>query len=150
MQASIFKSFFLLRLFFLLFFLLGLGCKEDSIRVYQAPKEAAPIQKSTAPFDWQTPPHWQVTQSSGMRLASFKLSDGPHHAELSVVALPGHVGGLEANISRWRQQLELPPQVLDTDHAQIPWQESSLTVVELVNPSLSKRLITIILPHVSI
>jgi len=45
-----------------------------------------------------------------MRLASFSIP-GPDGAkgDLSVVALGAQAGGVVANVSRWRQQMELPP-----------------------------------------
>ena len=59
---------------------------------------------------WTPPSNWQAVPGNGMRLASFSIP-GPDGAkgDLSVVALGAQAGGVVANVSRWRQQMELPP-----------------------------------------
>jgi hypothetical protein len=44
-----------------------------------------------------------------MRAATFELPQGSGKAEVTVVALPGDVGGELANVNRWRGQIALPP-----------------------------------------
>ncbi len=44
-----------------------------------------------------------------MRVATFQLPSGPGKAEVTVIALPGDVGGELANVNRWRGQISLPP-----------------------------------------
>ena len=51
-----------------------------------------------------------------MRVASFELPKTGGKAEVTVVALPGDVGGELANVNRWRGQLALPP-VVEADLA---------------------------------
>jgi hypothetical protein len=58
---------------------------------------------------WTTPKGWKELAGGGMRVASFELPKGPGKAEVTVVALPGDVGGELANVNRWRGQLALPP-----------------------------------------
>jgi hypothetical protein len=44
-----------------------------------------------------------------MRVASFELPQKDGKAEVSVISLPGDVGGMLANVNRWRGQIALPP-----------------------------------------
>ncbi len=90
------------------------ACQKDRIEVRRAPKEdqpAAAMAPSGRPagLRWTTPPGWKEIAGSGMRAASFELPKGPGKAEVTVVALPGDVGGELANVNRWRGQLALAP-----------------------------------------
>ncbi len=58
---------------------------------------------------WTAPAGWKELAGSGMRVASFELPKTAGKAEVTVVALPGDVGGELANVNRWRGQLALPP-----------------------------------------
>ena len=58
-------------------------------------------------LDWQTPPGWQEQPASGMRLATFHLISDPREIDCSIVSLAGMAGGLEANLSRWMEQIGL-------------------------------------------
>lgn len=59
--------------------------------------------------EWRVPPTWQPVDGSAMRLASFVVEDGGASLDISVTSFPGDVGGLLANVNRWRRQLNLPP-----------------------------------------
>ena len=43
-----------------------------------------------------------------MRLETFSLSDREATAECTIVPLPGDGGGIEANVRRWLEQLQVP------------------------------------------
>ena len=58
---------------------------------------------------WTAPAGWKEIPGNGMRVASFELPKTEGKAEVTVVALPGDVGGELANVNRWRGQLALPP-----------------------------------------
>jgi hypothetical protein len=60
--------------------------------------------------EWSVPKDWQVGNGSAMRRATFEVkgSDG-QSAEVVVSSFPGDVGGLVANINRWRGQIGLAP-----------------------------------------
>ncbi|GAB5560548.1 MAG: hypothetical protein SynsKO_21950 [Synoicihabitans sp.] len=98
------------------------ACSRDEVRTYQVPKEAAPELPATASspaetrpagggeLTWQAPDHWEELAASGMRRGSFTLrGDGDQTADLSIIAFPGDVGGLAANVNRWRGQVGLSP-----------------------------------------
>lgn len=60
--------------------------------------------------NWTVPEGWQAVAGSGMRLASFVVpGEGGAKGDLSVVALGPQAGGVVANVTRWRNQLGLPP-----------------------------------------
>ena len=59
--------------------------------------------------DWTVPAGWNASEGSAMRRASF-AADGPGGpVDIAVTSFPGDVGGLAANINRWRRQIGLSP-----------------------------------------
>ena len=56
---------------------------------------------------WELPESWKAVEGNPIRKATIQVADGA--AEMAVTAFPGDVGGLEANINRWRRQLGLSP-----------------------------------------
>lgn len=115
------------------------GCRDQSIKSYRVPREAAPeaplagaaASPATAPADmgaggsmastpvptasggdlaWDAPASWQARQGSAMRKGTYVLTgEGGATAELAITAFPGDVGGDLANVNRWRSQLQLAP-----------------------------------------
>ena len=99
------------------------GCREREIRTYQTPKDGSdlvtPAQQESqavpsvvvdsAPH-WKAPDSWKVQALSGMRVASFSVSDvNGGTADISVISFGGTGGDELANVNRWRGQLKLPP-----------------------------------------
>ena len=65
---------------------------------------------ATAPFSAKTPSHWQVQPAGNMLLAKYLIQQGPDvKAEITVSSFPGTVGGVFANVNRWRGQIGLSP-----------------------------------------
>jgi len=59
---------------------------------------------------WKTPPSWQEQPgNSAFRVATFAVAAAAGKAEVTITRFPGGVGGLLANINRWRGQLGLEP-----------------------------------------
>lgn len=93
------------------------ACQKDRIETRRVAKEDSPAMGEAAGgaparpagLSWTTPKGWTELAGNGMRAASFELPRGPGKAEVTVVALPGDVGGELANVNRWRGQLALPP-----------------------------------------
>jgi hypothetical protein len=90
------------------------ACQKDPIEVRVVPKEDQPAMEMPASgrpsgLRWTAPAGWREIPGSGMRVASFALPKTAGKAEVTVVALPGDVGGELANVNRWRGQLALPP-----------------------------------------
>lgn len=98
-----------------LFLLAALAaCQKDPIEVRVVPKEDSPAAGMAAPaaprgVRWTAPSGWKELAGGGMRVATFELPKTAGKAEVTVVALPGDVGGELANVNRWRGQLALPP-----------------------------------------
>jgi hypothetical protein len=63
---------------------------------------------------WTVPAGWQQGKASSVRRGSFNVK-GPNglSAEIAVTAFPGDVGGMLANINRWRSQIGLGPITAD-------------------------------------
>jgi len=109
------------------------GCRDRQIRSYQTPKEAddssatAPASEAVPPVvtepaapQWLAPADWQAQPISGMRLASFTVTDGKGGtADVSVVNFGGTGGDELANINRWRGQLKLAPVGADALASQV-------------------------------
>ena len=74
----------------------------------------ASMKAEAAAFDapkWgKLPAGWSVGPDNAMRKATWIVS-GPNgsKAEIAVTVFPGTVGGLTANVNRWRGQIGLPP-----------------------------------------
>jgi hypothetical protein len=74
----------------------------------------ASMKAETAAFDapkWAPlPAGWSVGPENSMRKATWIVA-GPNgsKAEIAVTVFPGSVGGLTANVNRWRGQIGLPP-----------------------------------------
>ena len=65
-------------------------------------------QSDNASLRWQAPAAWRAKPVSAMRKGSYGVGPEATPADLSVTAFPGDVGGLAANVNRWRGQVGLP------------------------------------------
>lgn len=106
---------------------------------------------------WTVPMDWQVGNPAPMRRATFlvKGADG-QSAEISVSAFPGDVGGLLANINRWRGQIGLGPVAPDEVAALTSDMEingAKVTVVDFrghsppAGKAQPQRMIVVTIPH---
>lgn len=71
--------------------------------------EVPPPPKATD-IVWELPEGWTERAGSGMRIAEFLPDAGVEDGLVTLIALGPGAGGLEANVSRWRGQVGLPPQ----------------------------------------
>jgi hypothetical protein len=100
---------------------------------------------------WQVPANWDEEPPTQMLLAKFSAHDGDAKADITVSSFPGDVGGLLANVNRWRRQANFPA----IDEAQLPDAVKRIrvgsgegTLVELENPDgKSASLIGVAVPH---
>jgi hypothetical protein len=153
----------------LIFIMALIGCKDESISKYSVPKRPVGAEEKATPahqeneaikssgisqpnavsLAWQLPSGWQEKQPGRMALASFDVVVGDATAECVVSKFPGDVGGLVANINRWRGQIGLAS--LD-DAAAIASAETFTTsfgkiyYLKLDNASAQKAMLTAILP----
>src|SRR5688572_23362445 len=59
---------------------------------------------------WKVPAGWrQDARQRPMRFATFLIGEGDAAVEVAVSQFPGDVGGLLANVNRWRGQVGLAP-----------------------------------------
>ena len=95
---------------------MGLSCDDSkNIRTYSLPKDKAneiippKIKKRTgiSGLTWDKPNSWIPSEGSSMRIASFSIPYSGGIGDLSVIQLSGTGGGIESNVNRWRQQLDL-------------------------------------------
>ena len=60
--------------------------------------------------EWEVPAHWQEGRASSIRRGSFRVAHpASGEADISVTAFPGDVGGVLANVNRWRAEVALGP-----------------------------------------
>ena len=69
--------------------------------------EPPPPTPDVAGPTWAKPAGWAEKPRTAMRLGNFTAGDG--QAEITLMTFPGDVGGLLANVNRWRDQSGLPP-----------------------------------------
>jgi len=69
-----------------------------------------PPPPSARDLAWLVPEGWRQQPGGGMRLAAFGIDGDESGAITTLVVLGEAAGGVEANIQRWRGELELPPQ----------------------------------------
>jgi len=133
---------------------IGFG-NQDQIRRYTAPKQpksAIPPMPPSAPaaaekLTYEVPQGWKEIAAGGMRKAAFEIPDGDNKGEVTAISLPGNVGGLLANINRWRGQVNLPDtneQDLKADSTQMSIGGTEGLFVELVGPESAAKQETIL------
>lgn len=82
----------------------------DEVAAAAPPAEPVAASGGPAKPRWTVPDGWQEVPPTAMLLAKFTLS-GPEggQADVTVSVFPGDVGGLLANVNRWRSQVGQPP-----------------------------------------
>ena len=134
------------------------ACGQDThIRTYRiaktkmpdiAPQVEAPENKS-AGFSWKKPESWIPSSGSSMRLASFDVPFSGGIGDLSVIQLSGTGGGFEANVNRWRRQLNLDSQSLfEIEKEMIDYKGGlgDYKIIRIINEELDSAFLCAILP----
>lgn len=103
----------------------------------------------TASADAGLPKTWKEVPATTMLRAKYAVQNDKGTAEVTVSSFPGNVGGLTANVNRWRAQMGLPP----AGEAEIRKSTSPVlignveaTLVDISNEKTKKRLLTVMLP----
>jgi hypothetical protein len=142
-KIGVFMGLFISRILFggaLMLVMLGCDRTDQQIKVYRlvkAPVESAPAEQ-TAPaastaagpqIRWELPEGWAPGAQSSMRYASFMASaENGEKADISVVTFPGDGGSDLDNVSRWRQQIGLPPvQTSELSSVIVPLQSENIS-----------------------
>lgn len=131
----------------------------DSVRfagATNAPPPEQPIATDAGGGDaprWNVPPNWSETSPGPMIFKSFAVTDNGAKAMVTVSFFPGAVGGVLANINRWRGQLGLPP-VEEADLGgvaqPVTGADGTATLVDFSGKSKADepaRLVAAIVPH---
>jgi len=72
----------------------------------QVPMDSVPVQASRgASLQWTAPADWQAKAAGAVRRGSYSVAG----ADVAITAFPGDVGGVLANVNRWRGQAGLDP-----------------------------------------
>ena len=104
---------------------------------------------------WDVPADWQTGPVSSVRRGSWtvKNADG-QSVDIAVTAFPGDVGGLLANINRWRGQIGMLPVAPDevasiTSNLDINGQQATVVDFSNASPNMTnpQRVIVVILTH---
>ena len=74
----------------------------DKIMAEARQANPPPPTPATVAPEWTKPPGWAELPPTSMRLGNFTAGGG--QAEITVMTFPGNVGGLLANVNRWRGQ----------------------------------------------
>ena len=133
------------------------SCGQDThIRTYRiaktktpdsTPRAEAPETKS-AGFSWKKPESWIPSSGSSMRLASFDIPYSEGSGDLSVIQLGGTGGGIEANVNRWRRQLNLEPQSLSEIEKEMIEKKGGLgvyNIIRIINEEMDSAFLCAIL-----
>ncbi|MCG3147661.1 MAG: hypothetical protein PCFJNLEI_01101 [Verrucomicrobiae bacterium] len=100
---------------------------------------------------WEVPAGWQPGKPSSMRRATYIVKGADDKtAELAVTVFPGDVGGLVANVNRWRGQLGLPPatpEEIAKFTTELTVAGAPSTLVEFTNPQTGQRMAVVTAPH---
>lgn len=119
------------------------GCQRDEVTSYRVPRETSPsIPGVNAPAEaagsgalvWTAPANWIDQGATSMRKGNYRIeNDAGESADLSVISFPGDVGGLAANVNRWRGQVGLPPLTPAQVDAQIEHTDTAYFHVDIVS-----------------
>jgi hypothetical protein len=100
---------------------------------------------------WTLPEGWVTdTTPNPMRVATFRLAGS--EAEVTITRFPGDVGGLLANINRWRNQLSIEP-ISDpaqqpSEHVHVAGHEAHLyDIAPAGDAPTSERMLVVFLPR---
>ena len=106
--------------------------------------------------NWTVPAGWKEEPPTQMLIAKFVATEADARAEITVSAFPGDVGGMLANVNRWRQQLGLPEiggADLPKTVSEVAAQGGKATLVELAGTDArtgqKAKLVGVILPQAS-
>ena len=126
-------------------------------RTYNLPKvkknDFAPLDlnKTTehAELIWEKPDSWIPSEGSSMRIASFAIPYSGGTGDLSVIQLSGTGGGIESNVNRWRQQLDLESQSLIEIENNITNRQGLLgeySFLQIINQKIDSAFLCAVIP----
>ncbi|MCG3136765.1 MAG: hypothetical protein HJJLKODD_00601 [Phycisphaerae bacterium] len=100
---------------------------------------------------WVVPAGWSMELASGMRFASIKNSNAAEPIEIAVSRFPGDVGGMLANVNRWRGQIGMPAVTeaeLPQMNSPLPVGDIAATLTDITNTQLPpQQMLSVTIPH---
>ena len=135
-----------------------LSCdSRNNTRTYNLPKvkknDFAPLDlnKTTkhAGLIWEKPDSWIPSEGSSMRIASFAIPYSGGTGDLSVIQLSGTGGGIESNVNRWRQQLDLESKSLIEIENNITNRQGLLgeySFLQIINQKIDSAFLCAVIP----
>jgi hypothetical protein len=95
---------------------------------------------------WTKPDHWSEGPASSMRKATYRSNSVGGEIEVAVTSFPGDVGGLLANVNRWRSQIGLDSTNADQlgSFVRASDGEPPITWVQLENPTSGEAILAAI------
>ena len=149
------------RLFLYIISLLFLfSCKSESdITVYKLKKNKSTVSSSentnlvSKTLNWNAPNNWSEKSPTNFRLASFDiLTKSGEIIDLSITSFPGDAGGIEQNVNRWRRQINLDPQNINTIMNMAKIESSMLGeyyIFDLENNITNQTIIVALIPYLT-
>lgn len=137
--------------------LLQFGCKSESnVTVYKIKKNNSTANQNKAKqknthLNWAAPNNWIEKIPTDFRLVSYDIptSNGVM-IDLSITTFPGNAGGIAQNVNRWRRQVNLEPQNIDSIIKGAQKESSMLGeyfIFELKNELNTQAIIAAIIPY---
>ena len=133
------------------------SCGQDThIRTYRIAKTKTPdtaprveaVETKSNGFSWKKPESWVPSSGSSMRLASFDVPYSDGMGDLAVIQLGGSGGGVEANVNRWRRQLNLELQSLSKIEKELIEKRGGLgvyNIIRIINEEMDSAFLCAIL-----
>ena len=149
------------RLFLYIISLLFLfSCKSESnITVYKLKKNKSTVSSTentnlvSRNLNWNAPNNWSEKPPTNFRLASFDiLAKSGEIIDLSITSFPGDAGGIEQNVNRWRRQINLDPQNINTIMNMAKIESSMLGeyyIFDLENNITNQSIIVALIPYLT-
>ena len=115
------------------------GCKSNEIKNYHAKAHTEThIHISLDTITWEISSDWNEKNTENFRIGSYELMTlNGEILDLSINRISGQAGGLDANVNRWRQQVQLPA----LDHTDLEktliylTTPTPFTIVDLISPT---------------
>ena len=93
----------------------GSQSSAETTQLAQAPSADKPVSANTeksppgAKPDFKAPDNWKTKPPGPMVASAYNVEDSAGQAEITISKFPNDVGGMVANVQRWRGQLGLSP-----------------------------------------
>ena len=125
-------------IFVLILALTCTACRKDETEVYyekSEPSDSTNLPVSEEGLTWDKPMGFKERPLGEFRKGSYTLSSDLGVVDFAISSFPGNVGGTQANINRWRGQLNLDPMVEGDPLPSQTFGQFSFVIVEIDSPA---------------